>query len=112
MKTLLIGLTLFCAGAVAHAADYYDGPLNNGGKLTLTLTKTDKCNDYGGFAAYAQNKQGKTLFGCWSLVNDEIMVSYFTGQVYTYPLDMFTARTRIKPSQQSAPAPANSRDQL
>lgn len=89
MKKLLIGLTLFCSAAVAADPTYYEAPMASGSKLTLTFNKTTQCNQYAGFVAYLRGASGKTLFGCWSLVNEEIMVVYQDGDVYTYPAGMF-----------------------
>lgn len=89
MKKLL-ALTLLAACACAHAVTF-ESRNKAGGAIVLTLV-VGSCDADTQRAGYALTPDGRAVFGCWSLLDDRIFMTYADGDVRVYELRNFAKR--------------------
>jgi len=87
-------LAVLCAVSVNALAESYAIINKNGGEIVLTdrACKGFKNLRFG----YSYSEGGKTLTGCWSLIDDRVHFVYDDGSVYTYPANQFYKKTEDK----------------
>jgi hypothetical protein len=92
MKNILIVLLMSC-GSV-HAAEWWEANNTIGRKIILTL---DKCQTQNlkakWYQMYSSGEAGRTIWGCWTLLNGQIQVLYDNGASYTWEVSEFTYKT-------------------
>lgn len=86
MKKLL--LTLLLAASAAHAEIIATMPNKAGGMLYLTNNVTEKCKPFR--TMFANNSEGKSIFGCWFLDEVVIHVRWEDGGTSAFPVEAFT----------------------
>ena len=92
MKKLLIAAALLTA-ASAHA-DSWAIINKNGGEIVIT---DRACKDYKNLRfGYSYSESGKTLTGCWTMIDDRIHFIYDDGTTYTYPVSSFYKKSSDK----------------
>lgn len=91
MKKLFVLLAAFIGTAYAANDPAIIGSIPNkaGGQITLAA---EVCkNEQGRRIAYIWSATGKvTLFGCWTMVGDQIFIKWSDGDVFSYPVDSIT----------------------
>lgn len=90
MKHIFLGLCL--ALSVAHADTVATARNSNNGLMVLTDVP---CKDGGGFHMYSQSNGSRTLFGCWWSDNSMVHVTWYDGEVRSYPLDIWEVDTTV-----------------
>lgn len=95
MKKILIVLLMACGNA--QAAEWWEATNTIGRKIILTtekcLTQNLKAQWY---QMYSSGEAGKTIWGCWTLLNGQIQVLYDFGGSYTWEVSEFTYKTDKK----------------
>lgn len=85
MKTVLFVLTLLVSTGALAQNEVGRIPNQNGGSIVLT---SKACKDSGStMMSYAHSPGLPTLFGCWIVINQEIMVEWADGDVRVYQLN-------------------------
>ena len=91
MKRLLLIAALVAAPAMA---DSWATANKNGGEIVIT---DRACRGYKNLRfGYSYSEGGKTLNGCWTIIDDRVHFIYDDGTVYTYPLTSFYKKSTDK----------------
>lgn len=78
---------LLAVAVSAQAETWFETPNKNGGKIVLT---DSPCTKYPTLRfAMSTSPNGKTLFGCWTVIAGDVQLSYNDGEVYSYPMEVF-----------------------
>lgn len=94
MKTILFALALLLSagasaqneiGRIANQNEIGRIPNQNGGSIVLT-NRTCKGNAEA-LISYAHSPNTTTIFGCWIIVNQEVMIEWGEGEVRVYQID-------------------------
>ena len=91
MKKLLLIAALVAAPAMADSWAIVN---KNGGEIVIT----DRvCKGYKNLRfGYSYAEAGKTLNGCWTIIDDRVHFIYDDGTVYTYPVSSFYKKSTDK----------------
>jgi hypothetical protein len=91
MKRLLLIAALAAAPAMADSWAIVN---KNGGEIVIT----DRvCQGYKNLKfGYSYSQGGKSLSGCWIIIEDMVHFIYDDGTVYTYPVSSFYKKSSDK----------------
>ena len=92
MHKLLVMFLLLCSNV--QAAEWWEATNGVGRKIILTLDKcyTQTFSSHW-YQMYSSGDGGKTIWGCWTLLNGQIQVLYDHGASYTWDANEFTYKT-------------------
>lgn len=89
MRKLLA--TLILAAAPAFAGTVATATNNSGGILVLTDVK---CEGKNTLVAYTTSSMGNTLFGCWFLDDNFVLISWADGDIRSYPFGIWVMKKK------------------
>jgi hypothetical protein len=90
MKKLLLSLILAVSPVLADTV----ATMNNDGGGIMVLTDVP-CKDGGGYHMYSQSPNYRTLFGCWWSDSSMVHVTWYDGEVRSYPLALWRVNLEV-----------------
>ena len=80
-------LMMLPVAAVAQDMPFILGTIQNRDNANITFTTTQNACENNDHFVYAQSSGGKvSITGCYRLVDDQLMVFWSDGDVFTYPV--------------------------
>ena len=107
MKTLI--LLHFGIAAIAANANTWELPNKSGGKIVATDRPCPKKGGEGLLYVYSHIPSGEVLQGCWTVMDNTVVVMWNNGKMTVHNENDFTSVITDKPYVEPTPVLANSK---